>query len=218
VVVLLDLVAVALSPSELIRLEEEYGSLEAAAEALPDQREEILAAADRVGEISRKFREAVSEISGKFRETVGEARQQAPPSALRPPPRPQIPDFDLDELQTTQEAMEAALVAVGLGERQKGDPGAREKDFAGALVEDAVRMWKLRETHDPPTSQNAIAERTGLSRAAVRRIVRLVAVGALEWDKKRGPRWLGIDGQFRATPSTISLRALEKAHGLVPLA
>jgi hypothetical protein len=207
VVVSSDLTAVTLSFAELIRLEEEYGSLEAAAVALPEQRDEILAAAERTARMSERFREAVRDLRP----------QRASPSP-NSPTRLQIPELYLDELQSTQEAMEAALVAVGLGERRRGEPGAFEKEFKGTDVEDVVRMWRLPATLDPPTSQNAIAERTGLSRAAVRRIVRLVTIGALEWDEKYGRGWLGIDGRFPSHPPTISLRALEKARGLAPLA
>jgi hypothetical protein len=50
----------------------------------------------------------------------------------------------------------------------------------------------------------------------VRRIVRLIEHRALDWDEKLGHGRLGIDGKFRATQESISLRALEKAHGLAP--
>jgi hypothetical protein len=98
------------------------------------------------------------------------------------------------------------------------ESGAPDKDFSGPAVEDAVRLWKLGQKQSPPASQNAIAKATDLSRSAVRRIVRLVAVGALDWSEQRGKGWLGIDGLFRATPQRVSLRELEKAHGLKPLA
>jgi hypothetical protein len=125
--------------------------------------------------------------------------------------------FPRDNEQAGRTLLIAALLEDQTGERRKETRGTSEKGFDGRQVETAVRMWKLRGQHDPPTSQNAIAEATKLSRPAVRRIVRLVTVGALDWDEKRGRGWLGISALFRATPSTISLRALEKAHGLEPL-
>jgi hypothetical protein len=198
---------VALRPAELVRLERDHGSLEAAAEALPQHRAELERAAANARLIAANVAAAVPRLE------LG-----ARPPIVRRPLGPELAaELAAAELQPAQQVIEAALVNVGLG-RQKGEPGAREKDFSGEQVEDVVRMWALRETHVPPTSQNAIHERTGLSRAAVKRIVRLVEAGALEWDEKRGPGLLGINGRFRATPATISLRTLEKAHGLKPLA
>lgn len=135
-------------------------------------------------------------------------------------PRP--PDeFPMVEMAPWEELAFADRVVTTLIEADlsvETTAGAPAKSFPGEAVEDAVRRWKLRETHTPPTSQNAIAAATMLSRPVIRRIVRLVAVNALDWDERRGKGWLGINGLFRATPSRISLRELEKAHGLEPLA
>src|SRR5215469_8017793 len=51
-----------LTPAELVRLEDEYGSLEAAAEAIPEQREELLAAAGSSRSIWQRYEQQQKEI------------------------------------------------------------------------------------------------------------------------------------------------------------
>jgi hypothetical protein len=51
---------VTVSLADLVQLEDKYGSLEAAAEALPERRDEILAAAERERRMAEEVRKALS--------------------------------------------------------------------------------------------------------------------------------------------------------------
>jgi hypothetical protein len=106
----------------------------------------------------------------------------------------------------------------GLRKATRSRGGHPDTDYDGLAVAKVVRELKLAERNGhEPRSPGAIAgsSKGALSRNAVLRIERLIDEGVLDWDF-RGDR-LGINGEFRATPEKISLRALERAAGLEPL-
>jgi hypothetical protein len=88
----------ALSVGDLVDIEEKYGSLEAAAEALPEHREQLLAAIETAADFSAKFRKVIDslphfpEISVSRRET----------------PKPVEPLLDLGSLYAAVEEIEPA--------------------------------------------------------------------------------------------------------------
>jgi hypothetical protein len=60
--------------------------------------------------------------------------------------------------------------------------------------------------------------REEFSRVAVARVQRLDKAGAFRLGSRGGLRVYGNNGEFRAAGKTVSLRALERALGLEPLA
>lgn len=95
--------------------------------------------------------------------------------------------------------------------------GAPDTFYKRDEVKRALVLWRGRETSPQQISQSSIA-RPGFPRTAVRRVIRLDEHGAFELGPRGGLRLLGINGEFRAAPEKISLRTLERALGLEPLA
>jgi len=84
-----------LSGADLVRLEDEYGSLEAAAEALPEQRDEILAASHALRDGQRRAEERVRAMHNTFREqldALNDAVDEAFAETQREPKRGPDPD------------------------------------------------------------------------------------------------------------------------------
>jgi hypothetical protein len=99
----------------------------------------------------------------------------------------------------------------------KGSAGAPDALYDREEIKRALCLWRDRATSPQQISQASIA-RPGFSRTAVRRVIRLDEHGAFERGPRGGLRLLGIRGEFRAAPKKVSLRALERALGLTPLA
>jgi len=83
-------------------------------------------------------------------------------------------------------------------------------------IKRVVLLWRNRETSPQQISVTSLARR-GFSRAAVRRVIRLDEHHAFSLGPRGGLSLHGIDGEFRAAPRKVSLRALERALGLEPL-
>ena len=81
----------------------------------------------------------------------------------------------------------------------------------------ALRGWRNRNDSPQQVSQASLA-RAEFSRTAVRRVIRLDEHGAFDLGQRGGLRLHGTNGEFRAAPKKVSLRALERALGLPPLA
>jgi hypothetical protein len=187
---------VTVRPSDLIRLEEEYGSLEAAAEALPDQRDEILAAAEEAGRISERFLD-----------TIDSSRPH-----VDPPPRPWRSDLDLDPIEDAikevvplseqiQEGMEAALASAQLRRpkpSQEHDSGGRPlKKVRTEDLEKGVGLW----VKNGIRSRRELERQSGLSWWMVERMIEAIDAGDLEWDEERGG--LVVSGQFPVTSEFV---------------
>jgi hypothetical protein len=99
----------------------------------------------------------------------------------------------------------------------KGTAGSPDALYPREEIKRALLLWRSRSTSPQQVSQSSIA-RPGFSRVAVRRVIRLDEHGAFELGPRGGLRLLGINGEFRAVPKKVSLRALERALGLEPLA
>jgi hypothetical protein len=117
---------------------------------------------------------------------------------------------------------------IRVGELLRGATSARERETrskAGAPealydrdeIARVLTLWRNRSTLPQAVSQSSLARGT-FPRTAVRRVIRLDDNGAFQLGPRGGLRLLGINGEFRAAPKRVSLRALERALGLEPLA
>jgi hypothetical protein len=111
----------------------------------------------------------------------------------------------------------AAAVPPSKRGRRKGAAGAPDAFYDREEIKRVLRLWRDRSTAPQKISQTSLA-RPGFSRTAVRRVIRLDEHGAFELGSRGRLRLLGIHGEFRAAPKKVSLRALERALGLEPLA
>jgi len=82
---------VPLSPAELVRLEGRYGSLEAAAEALPEQRDEILAALATLRSVGRGQDDAFRRVREQVWEATDAANVVPPSREATSEPMPELP-------------------------------------------------------------------------------------------------------------------------------
>jgi hypothetical protein len=101
--------------------------------------------------------------------------------------------------------------------RRKGTAGAPDAFYDRSEIKRVLLAWRRRETAPQQISRTSLA-RPGFSRTAVRRVIRLDENGAFRLGARGGLKLLGINGEFRAAPTRISLRALERSLGLEPLA
>jgi hypothetical protein len=101
--------------------------------------------------------------------------------------------------------------------RKKGTAGAPEGKYERDEIKRVLLAWRSRTTAPQHITKSSLA-RPGFSRTAVRRVIRLDEHGAFHFGPRGGLELLGISGEFRAAPARVSLRALERALGLDPLA
>jgi hypothetical protein len=158
---------VALRPAELVRLEREHGSLEAAAEALPEHRDELERAAANVRLIAANVAAAVPRLE------LG-ARPAEPPARVA---RQAVLDLAAGgPLEPLEVRFERALErALRPGAREPGRPGPEPDPIPRATLEKAVRLLVNGE------SKRGVAAKTDLSRWKVDRIAELVDAGELTW-------------------------------------
>jgi hypothetical protein len=198
-----------LTARELIRLEEEYGSLAAAAEALPEQREEILAAAERslapfrgLGRPFEDLREQRDRDDKK--RTLAEEAEHAGRQGWR--------DSLEASISAVQERPAQEVIIVGDRRRRSARKptarrrGAKAKRYPGESVEIAVRQ--LRPWAKEP-GRNKAAQNAHLTTRAVDTIIVHMKAGRLRRTEEKG--WLVIRGELRATPKWIRLSDLETA-------
>lgn len=189
---------------ELRQLEQQHGSLEQAARACPERADEI--------------QEAIACLQRQPRMPLPAGVQPKPGAfgPVRTPLSQQGFEAGIERLENAMRSRPEARRKNKDPAALPRDPGAPPTDYPGEPVARAVRLWVNRKSAPKAGTQNAIANTTGLPRTAVRRIVRLVEDECFEWDAKQG--LLGINGRFRATPETITLKRLEDARGLKPFA
>jgi hypothetical protein len=194
---------VALRPAELFRLEREHGSLEAAAEALPEHRDELERHAANVRLIAAQVEAAPSELQPRVR---------PPDPPLQHVARQAVLDLAGEPLEPL-----AGTLSKFLPEREPDAPapqrrrGRHGKDYPGKAVEEVVRRATAERANGRNlgrTLQNELgADVDHVTPYAVGVIFRMIDDGRLAVGARKG--WLKIDGEFSTTPGFINLHELE---------
>lgn len=95
--------------------------------------------------------------------------------------------------------------------------GRRDTFYAREEIARVLTLWRNRNTLPQQLTPSSLA-RKDFSRTAVTRVLNLDNHGAFQLGPRGGLRVYGNNGEFRAARKTESLRALERALGLEPLA